>query len=287
MKTRLIDLSRPIAFQRSYVTITGSINAALMLSQSVYWTPRSQNPDGWFFKTAEEWESELGLTWEQQKMARKKLIAAGLWEEKRQGATVMLFRVNLAAVEESIRQTLIESESGKAGESIRESLTMNQGKPDNESGKAGFLLRNRDYTETTQRLPETTAKNPVHVVFSYWQEKTKHPGAILDAKRKTAINRALKLGYSIEQLRSAVDGCLKSPWHQGDNDEGKVYDAITLIFRNAEKIEQFIGYNKSPPKPRHEEWKPGRPIYIGGVRVPDHQCDEQTGWVSPEFGRVP
>ena len=127
----------------------------------------------------------------------------------------------------------------------------------------------------------------IQEIFSYWQQKTKHPGAILDAKRKTAFTRALKLGYSIEQLRSAVDGCLKSPWHQGDNDEGKVYDAITLIFRNAEKIEQFIGYNKSPPKPRHEEWKPGRPIYINGVRVPDHQCDEQTGWVSPEFGRSP
>lgn len=38
---------------------------------------------------------------------------------------------------------------------------------------------------------------------------------------------------------------------------------------------------------KSREWKPGRPIYIDGVRVPDHQCDEQTGWVSPEFGRSP
>jgi hypothetical protein len=38
---------------------------------------------------------------------------------------------------------------------------------------------------------------------------------------------------------------------------------------------------------KQREWKPGRPIYINGVRVPDHQCDTETGWVSPEFGRSP
>jgi len=28
----------------------------------------------------------------------------------------------------------------------------------------------------------------------------------------------------------------------GDNDGGKVYDSIGLIFRNDDKVEQFIGY---------------------------------------------
>ena len=145
---------------------------------------------------------------------------------------------------------------------------------------------NKD-TVDKDTMIKTQDKDTVSSVFTYWREKTKHPGAVLDAKRRTAISHALKLGYTAEQLRSAVDGCLKSPWHQGENDDGRVYDSITLIFRNAEKIEQFIGYNKTPPKPREKEWKPGRPIYIDGVRVPDHQCDTETGWVSPEFGRAP
>ena len=104
--------------------------------------------------------------------------------------------------------------------------------------------------------PEKPSSDLVKTIFAYWQEKTKHPGAILDAKRKTAITRALKLGYSAEQLRSAIDGCLKSPWHQGNNDDGKVYDAITLIFRDAEHIERFIGYNKCPPA-KKSKYPPG------------------------------
>jgi hypothetical protein len=43
-------LDKPIAFQRSFVTITGSINAALLLSQAVYWATRTKDPEGWFYR---------------------------------------------------------------------------------------------------------------------------------------------------------------------------------------------------------------------------------------------
>jgi hypothetical protein len=142
-KTPLIDLSRTIAFQRSYVTITGSINAALMLSQAVYWSPKTKDPDGWFYKSAEDWEEELGLTWEQQNLARKKLREADIWEEKREGVGAPLFyRINQENLESRLRE-MLNDHSGKAGDT-------SQGKPEQPVRESRNI-----YTETTT---ETTAE---------------------------------------------------------------------------------------------------------------------------------
>ena len=73
-----------ITFHRVFVDITGSINAALMLSNAIYWTNRlPKERDGWFYKTKEEWEQETGLTREQQDKARKQLQECGLIETRR------------------------------------------------------------------------------------------------------------------------------------------------------------------------------------------------------------
>ena len=58
----LLKQFQTITFHRVFVDITGSINAALMLSNAIYWTNRlPPERDGWFYKTKEEWEQETGL----------------------------------------------------------------------------------------------------------------------------------------------------------------------------------------------------------------------------------
>lgn len=64
-------LDRPIAYHRVFVTLTGSVKAAILLSQAVYWQKRAKQKDGWWYKTAEEWEDETGLTRHEQDTARK------------------------------------------------------------------------------------------------------------------------------------------------------------------------------------------------------------------------
>jgi len=66
-------LDRPIAFNPAFKRITGSTVAALMLSQAWYWSKRTSDNDGWFYKTIEEWEEETGLTRSEQETARKHL----------------------------------------------------------------------------------------------------------------------------------------------------------------------------------------------------------------------
>ena len=55
-------LDRPIAYHRIFVRLTGSVKAAILLSQAMYWQKRAKQADGWWYKTAEEWEDETGLT---------------------------------------------------------------------------------------------------------------------------------------------------------------------------------------------------------------------------------
>lgn len=88
-------LAPPIAFQRCLVPITGSVNAALLLSQAIYWTSRTSDPDGWFYKSQKDWEEETALTRSEQEIARKQLKATGFWQEKLKGVPATLyFRVD-------------------------------------------------------------------------------------------------------------------------------------------------------------------------------------------------
>lgn len=122
VKLLLTELGqRPIAFQRSYVRVGGSINAALMLSQAMHWarTDVAIRRGGWFYKTSREWEAETGLTRREQETARKKLKERGLLEEELRGIPAKLYyRVNLDRLAELLLavETKIEEKSSMAEE---------------------------------------------------------------------------------------------------------------------------------------------------------------------------
>jgi hypothetical protein len=98
-------LDRPITFHRCFVDIPGSINAALMLSNAVYWTNKlPEERDGWFHKSLEEWTAETGMTRREQDTARERLIELLLIETRRAKIDPALavsgtwFRVNVDAL---------------------------------------------------------------------------------------------------------------------------------------------------------------------------------------------
>lgn len=101
----LLKQLQTVTFHRAFVDVTGSINAALMLSNAVYWTNKlPPERDGWFYKTKEEWTAETGLTREQQDKARQRLNELQLLESRRAKAsdtecvTVLWHRVNESAL---------------------------------------------------------------------------------------------------------------------------------------------------------------------------------------------
>lgn len=84
-------------------------------------------------------------------------------------------------------------------------------------------------------------------VFEHWvaqhsSGKGKKP--VLSPERDRKIRSAIR-SHGVDTVLAAIDGCLLSGWHMGDNPEGKKYNDIALILRNAEKIEYFSGLKDS------------------------------------------
>lgn len=90
-ETAEIFFDRPIAYHRIFAYITGYPGAAVFLSQAWYWSKRTTDPEGWFYKTAYEWREETGLTEYQQRHARKWLKKLGILEEKKKGLPAQLY----------------------------------------------------------------------------------------------------------------------------------------------------------------------------------------------------
>ena len=107
-------LDRPIAFHRVFVTVTGSVTAALMLSQAMYWSKRANSDDErWFYKTIEQWEEETGLTRREQEFARKALRRFSFWKEDLWGVPArMHYRVDIMALSNELLR-LSESKASK------------------------------------------------------------------------------------------------------------------------------------------------------------------------------
>ncbi len=140
---------RPIAFQRPFVALGAGITGALLLSQAIYWSKRSDKRAGWFYKTQGEWTDETGLTRSEQETARKKLKKIGVLMEKKQGVPCKTFykvdheelRRNLASLFAGILQTEKEDTSKQDG--------------NNPATQAAETPQS--YTETTtENTPEST-----------------------------------------------------------------------------------------------------------------------------------
>lgn len=61
----LINVSKdakPICIAPEYIKLTKDLKAAALLNQIVLWSDVTKDPDGWFYKTFDEWGDELGLS---------------------------------------------------------------------------------------------------------------------------------------------------------------------------------------------------------------------------------
>lgn len=95
----------PITFHRCFVAVTGSVTAALMLSQAMAWTEQLEpEVEGWFMRSQGDWTEETGLSRWEQETARRVLRNCGLLEERKMGIPARLwFRVNRPRLAAALR----------------------------------------------------------------------------------------------------------------------------------------------------------------------------------------
>jgi hypothetical protein len=88
--------------------------------------------------------------------------------------------------------------------------------------------------------------DPTDAVFDAWKDSTGKARAQLDDKRRRKIKAALR-AYPITDVLDAVRGWAHSPHHRGENEQGTVYNELTLLLRDAEHIERFRDFWRAGP----------------------------------------
>jgi hypothetical protein len=222
----LRHLDRPIAFQRSFVLLTGSVTAALLLSQIVYWAGRAKS-DGWFFKTSTEWEEETGLTRYEQESARKILREKGFIQEAKRGVPCkMHFRLNAEVLQAALNE-LNKQGCGNSANQIAEnqqaSLLEN---PELECEKttSSDAENQQTITEITQRLLQTTSKTKAQAPFvlpdwipkDLWEDfeamRRKLRKPLTDKARDLLVGKLLKLQHDGNDTIAVLEQSIAAAW---------------------------------------------------------------------------
>lgn len=160
--------------------------------------------------------------------------------------------INLRLHEERKKQECYRKERALAGQkgaekrwkAARKSVQKQVDAAQDSLAKVLPMAKNGSSSSSSSTNKNTDGKpsesESVKEVFAYWQSRLDHPGAKLTAERKRKIVNRLEDGYTLEQIKTAIDGCASSPFHRGDNDRHQRYDDIELICRNGTKLESFI-----------------------------------------------
>jgi len=108
-------------------------------------------------------------------------------------------------------------------------------------------------TNNQLNIKELSAKaDPACEIFAYWVSVMGKTGAAkLTPKRKKSVQARLRDGYTLDQIKNAIDNCRADPWSMGENDRHTQFNDLELICRTGEKLESFINRAQSTKK---AEW---------------------------------
>jgi hypothetical protein len=165
-------LRRPIAYHVVFAEVSGGVTSGVFLSQLFYWADRGKDPDGWIYKTQDEWQEETGLSRREQETARKRLKRRGILEEKLAGMPARLhYRINLDHLIELVyaQSSLAESANqvctnppikngGKRQSSLAESANQECTNPPNKFGET----RQTSLAESAMHAETTIDNNREH-----------------------------------------------------------------------------------------------------------------------------
>jgi hypothetical protein len=196
-------LDRPIAYHRAFVPFSG-VAGAVLLSQAIFWSKRTSDKEGWFWKTIEEWEEETGLTRREQETARRRL-AKILRTELRGIPARLFFMVDFAELEKALYHNDIcrsNDELSFDDHSLAESAKLGCTNPPNLDGgkrQAGLALS----AKLIHRTPETTTETTHTRTGFPGPEKTAPSGAVCVEKgdiEERAENRDPDPGTDPEEI---------------------------------------------------------------------------------------
>lgn len=167
--------ARVVAYYPRLAQLTGSVTAAVLLSQLGYWTNRQHDPEGWIYKTQQDLREETGLSRKEQETARRVLVSLGFISEKREGLPARLFyRVNPEAINAADR-TNKDAPNGHTGvpqtgilDSPKRAIIHTQNTTQITSEMGADAPREPDWTDEIDipitRKPDTSSSSVAEVI---------------------------------------------------------------------------------------------------------------------------
>ena len=114
------------------------------------------------------------------------------------------------------------------------SMSQAQSKHDNPGSHAPYRVK----VTSNKNKDKDKNKEDVELVVMCYQSH--HPRAKAGEKERTKIRQRLREGFTVEDITLAIGWLSRQPWHSGQNPEGRKYQSLELIVRDASKVTQFI-----------------------------------------------
>lgn len=231
-------IGRPIAYHPALARMVGGVNAAIFLSQLIYWDERMEDAELGVYKTAEQWEAETGLSVREQTTARRQLRDRGLITETHKRIEHKLyFKLDRDAFDRLIAGAADTESPERQNVDSRNAETQfgNSESANTETPKAPFpnhpkrssLIKTEITTETTEEK-NTKKENssafsfehwPVNPSPEVWADYLQHRKAIKAPLTQTAANRlgaeahkAQAAGFSVDDFLAE---CMLRGWRGG------------------------------------------------------------------------
>lgn len=123
----------------------------------------------------------------------------------------------------------------------------------------------------------------VDSIFDYWRRATGHERARLGDKRRQAVTGRLRDGYSVADIKRAIDGAARDPFVKN----GKKFDDLELICRDEVKLEGFMARASTDVQPLHSPPPPDQQdlvLHNALVGLREHLAREVCAPVAHDSG---
>lgn len=183
--------ARPVAYHKLLAIAGGSVGAGVFLSQLIYWTDKSKDPDGWIYKTLDDWWCETALGRYELKTIRNALIVRELIEEKLCGVPAKLhYKIQWPELQTALAKAVITHREGMS----------KRGAPTN---KYVAMPQTGDATDKNGASPQATCRSESTT------ESTKTKSVVItslacaeDSTRDISDKLTMEFGLSPTQGRS-------------------------------------------------------------------------------------
>lgn len=198
----LLGLNRHVTYYPDLTQITGSVTATLLLCHLAGWTGSQKDPDGWIYKTGEEFWDELKLGRFELEGARKRLRHIGFLHEKLQGIPARLYyRLDLDRINDAWQQqsSLLETSNPVCGkpankvDGFPQTIPYPTSDPTSNSSlalagaNAKGVRAVAKATKARRRLPEEIAQHRGMAFARLWESYGKVGSVVAAAKAWDAI----------------------------------------------------------------------------------------------------